>query len=254
MGLTPYPSSDDDYENPAILASHDNVTWRLPNGAPDPLENYVGTPYNSDTELVMHEGVLYCFWRRYYTSSDARLLGRTTTDGVNWTRTVEYDAGAGVHMWTSPAMWVHEGTWYAWIEHDTGPNPGDPKQIKMLTATDPEGPWSAPALCTLNGFPAGFYPWHQGVTRHGGHWWMTISDGDKLVLATSRDGLVWNCSPHVMVKGATGAWDDIIIYRPCLIIEGTNARIWYGARNVAGDWHIGYTEIPVVKFPAPPAL
>ena len=37
MGMTPYPNSNDDFENPSVLASNDNVTWVVPPGVTNPL-------------------------------------------------------------------------------------------------------------------------------------------------------------------------------------------------------------------------
>lgn len=255
MALTPYADSNDDLENPAILVSNDNVTWTPPFGAPDPLDYIFGTNWNADTELVMDDtGRLHCFWR-YWDNAAATgtLMRRTTTDGIHWTPREVCNVGVD-HNWTSPGIVLHDGTWHAWVERT-----GTPKQIAYLTAPDPLGPWSAAATCTLNGFPSGREPWHLGVTRWRGQWWMAVSDGfvgstgsnGRILVGRSNDGLNWNMSAHVIGQAPAGAFDSDVLYRPTLYIEGDVAHLWYGA-STGGGWRIGYTTLPLMVFPEAP--
>ena len=38
MAITPYPSGNDDFENPCIYASNDGIVWVVPNGLTNPIE------------------------------------------------------------------------------------------------------------------------------------------------------------------------------------------------------------------------
>lgn len=249
MAFTPYAGSNDDLENPSILASHDGITWRVPNGLINPIDSVHGAAWNADPELELADGVLYCFWR-YWDGANGHLMVRTSTDGVHWTPKQLCDTGSG-HFWTSPAIVKLGDTWHAWVEGTVA----TVKRVLYTTAPAITGPWSAVQVCTLGGLPTGREPWHLGVERHLGRWLIVISDtqagatgtAGRLVLGSSDDGVTFTLSPAIMMPG--GSWADFTLYRPTMQIDGDDTHLWFGGNSTAGAWRIGHAVVPTRLFP-----
>ncbi len=71
MGFTPYPNTNDQYENPSIVASNDGVNWVVPTGLVNPIgvqdpDLHLLDPglHLADTELVYNKATnkLRCYW------------------------------------------------------------------------------------------------------------------------------------------------------------------------------------------------
>ena len=83
--VTPYPYSDNQYENPHIFCSNDGVSWIEPAGILNPIESCPETPgsYHSDVNLIRENNKLYCYWRTT-ASSERSLWVKSSLDGVHW--------------------------------------------------------------------------------------------------------------------------------------------------------------------------
>lgn len=260
MGFTPYPNGDDTKENPSVVASNDGITWVVPTGLTNPLDPVEGDPpmaigslYNSDTDLVHHDGTLYLFWRRYDSAGSGETIYlRTSNDGVSWTprQVVLNDPRAGRNIISPSVVREPDGTWRIWYGW------GNPATIRHRAATSPTGPWSAPTTCTVTGLEPYRHIWHLDVIPWDGIYlglWATTKSGTTnidgaLYCAVSTDGLTWQVGRCLIqpVRSAPGIpqrWDSGVIYRCTGVISGTTLRLWY-----ATDRKIGYTEVPVAEF------
>lgn len=258
MAHTPYPESDDAYENPSILASHDGVTWTTPPGVTNPLYPRPGASYNSDVDLSYDPGsdelvLVY----RTEGKTGVHVIARSP-DGVTWPAAASPLAGwASPEQNVSPAV-VHmpDGTWAMW-------GLGSPSRtLRRWTAPNIDGPWSGPSECTGLGPQA----WHLDVVRIGLVLYAIIDDAketgsayDGIFVASSLDGLTWARNPAVMIqRGIAGAWDRGSLYRATIQPHenGTHMRVWYGGCiNPTGapevSWRVGYTHIPLTEWPVP---
>lgn len=68
MVITPYPNSNDSYENPSIFASEDGVKWIVPEGITNPLVEADGgleKGFNSDPDMVYNpdDDKLWLYYR-----------------------------------------------------------------------------------------------------------------------------------------------------------------------------------------------
>lgn len=253
MAMTPLAFFDEDLENPSILASHDGEDWVVPNGLKNPIDRATGNFYHSDPDLVLHDGVLYCFYRLTSRSGATVPRYRTSTDGVHWSPLTVMDAP---DSWTSLAVVHHGGLWHGFYIQSGGSK----RVIRYRTATDPAGPWSAPVDGPLVGMPLNRDIWHIDVVRHGGRWLLAGSDSyagqtgsdGQLVFASSTDGSSWRVGPHIVGKGPAGAWDSSMLYRPSFYVAGDTVHLYYGGvepTTPSSSWWIGKTEVPLKTFP-----
>ena len=254
MAYTPYPS--DALENPCIIASNDGTTWdTAPNGLVNPVDPLPGDPemvngnrFNSDTDIVHHDGTLYAFWR-FREPGQFWVRVRTSTDGITWTprQTVIQHA---TDPFVSPMVLVIDGVWHMWTGDNTRP-----QQLWHRTAPDVLGPWSTRELCTVGGMEAYWQAWHFDVIRHEGiliglfdlQKFEATNIGGTLYLAVSLDGISWQLGPAIIsapkpAPGYPRTWDSNIIYRCTGVVapDGETLRVWYSAMP-----KIGYTEVPL---------
>jgi len=262
MAMTPYPSGNDDYENPSILASHDGLSWEVPDGLTNPIDPFPGgAAYNSDTDLVWDPdgGRMICYWRHYTGVSGATgnltFCYSTSTDGVTWSAQADMfaltypDDGA---LFSPAVVRVAADDWRMFLV-------GSGQASKVHTSTSPTGPWSEPAALTFNGthsagVTGGF--WHWDITRYDGVFYGLVSSNigaltsAKIYAITSIGGINWALNVTPVLNTRTAEW-DAKLYRPTLVRARGKMRVWYSALGT--DWQIGHTEIPLTEWPDPSA-
>lgn len=237
MGFTPYAGGNDKYEDPCIAASHDGDTWEVPAGLTNPLDEQPGgVRYNSDTNLVFHDGKLYLFWRNFdneNTGKEESLWLTTSVDGSTWVPKVKiYESNKSVRRLVSPAFQFVDGLWHMWAV-DLTPTI---KTMVHLTATTPTGAWSTPELCNVP-IKAGKMPWHLNVKRVGNQYVGLMNDtlqggtGAKegeLYLIASWDGINFTSSEKSIIPRGGPHHDNL--YEATFVASGGGFDVWYSAR------------------------
>lgn len=237
MGFTPYAGGNDKYEDPCIAASHDGDTWEVPAGLTNPLDEQPGgVRYNSDTNLVFHDGKLYLFWRNFdneNTGKEESLWLTTSVDGSTWAPKVKiYESNKSVRRLVSPAFQFVDGLWHMWAV-DLTPTI---KTMVHLTATTPTGAWSTPELCNVP-IKAGKMPWHLNVKRVGNQYVGLMNDtlqggtGAKegeLYLIASWDGINFTSSEKSIIPRRGPHHDNL--YEATFVASGGGFDVWYSAR------------------------
>lgn len=260
MGMTPYTNASVTFENPSILASHDGYTWVVPNGLTNPI-----TPpaSNSDTELEYDPdtGRLWCFWRNYLTQY-VEIKATWSVNGTTWTElpapvlTAPRNQNEIVTECLSPCVLrLASGQWVLYgVRNQAEPTYWE-RFIGRWTAPGPEGPWTFDATSNnLIDYGGGnkVTPWHIGVVRFGGLFYMLVDDNggtaqyEAVSYAISADGVNWHGrqQPFAIEARSDPDW-DWRPYRATLTPHenGTHMRVWYS--NLNGEMGVGYTQIPI---------
>ncbi len=154
MGYTPFPWAWDQDENPSIAVSNDGIEWTVPTGLENPLAYAPANGYNSDTHLVWREDTqtLELWYRPFHSpTNSAKLVRRTTLDGVIWTPEETIQGIDGV---LSPSIIFENGKYKVWF----------PASTKTIYYTESSGSspvgWSIPTGRELD-----IYAWHMDVIR-----------------------------------------------------------------------------------------
>lgn len=242
MAITPLDDSGNSAEeNPCIFASHDGDTWVVPPGGSNPIDAYPGgTTYNADTELLIVDDVMYCFYTENNSSSNFyRVNYRTSSDGVNWTaEVVSMQTTLSVENRLSPCVRVLDGTWHLWAL-DSIPSPN---VIKHWTATAPNATWTLDGTCTIYpALPTGREPWHMEVDRWGDEWHMLLADGSSgggnasdLYFLTAANGKDWTRGKESLTHRIT-PWARQH-YRSSMVPVGRSGQYGYDCWvNVYGE-------------------
>lgn len=251
LAVTPYPASNDDYENASILASHDGQNWVVPAGLTNPISPEPVGGHSSDPDLILDGATMWCVYRDAISGTEY-IRARSSTDGLAWSAPSELFSNAGTATLLSPTV-VWDGTqWVCWTIDAIA------NVCRRRTAPAVTGPWSAPSAVTMAA-PVSRILWHIDVLKDADGYHALLDTADdtsgaaaKLHLARSTDGLTWTVGPVVIDAAGSGAWDDELIYRGTFVRYGSVLyRVWYSARKATNVWRLGYTEIPYAEAPAP---
>lgn len=273
LAHTPYPGGVDSHEDPNICASHDGITWVVPAGLTNPIDDQGGSPgaYNSDNDLRLGpDGKLYLFWRTYDStlgSNQEKLWVSSSSDGITWAaKRILYQTNQTTRRLVSPAFLWDGGRWWMWAV-DALPSPNQVVRLQGPATDDPVGAWGAPTVCNIGAMQSGKEPWHMDLIEFAGRYVMLINDtltdqsgpsGD-MILLTSADGLTFtNSGGPIIPRALAGEYDQI--YRATLVPSFEDGRlgfrVWYAAWltgppivwNVYRTW-IG-PPVPAVKATA----
>lgn len=258
MAHTPYPGGNDDHEDPNICASHDGITWVVPSGLTNPIDDQDGQPeYNSDVDLRLVDNKLYLFWRTFndaLVGSEERLYYSTSTNGTTWAAKIElYRSNMASQRLLSPSF-VWEGDKWTMFAVDATPSPNRVVKLTSVSA-NPAGGWSAATIVAMGAMQSGKEPWHMQVTKYAGRYIGLLADctidasgsnGDLLFIQ-SADGLTFaNSGGPVVPRSYPGEHDQV--YRATLlpsIEKGVfGFRVWYAGWTTAGPvWNVYRTWI-----------
>jgi hypothetical protein len=243
MAVTPYPGSSNAHEDPNVLASHDGITWEVPPGLVNPIDNQPGgdAGYNSDTDLQYVDDTLFLFWRTYINNNvgaEENLYYSTSGDGITWSpKTLYYQSDRNVRRLASPCMLYESGAWAMWAV-DIAPDTF--QVVRLQGGALPETGWSAPVVVDMGPMQSGKQPWHLGLIRTADGYIALLNDtlndlfgtdGD-LLFCVSTDGLTWTNSGHTVIPHSSPGQYDAL-YRATLLPETVGGvpgwRVWYGA-------------------------
>jgi hypothetical protein len=254
MAITPFPdvASPDSYENPEILASSDGNTWVVPAGLTNPIDPTPASGYNSDVELYMEDGTLYCIWREYNDpagppppDTTETIYYKSSTDGVTWSAAVQMMQNTNTIVGLSPSVIKIGSTYIMYTCNTAG-------YINRWTASALSGPWSSnlqirpPTMTTI---------WHIDALHDGTYYWILVysNAAHDLWLMRSRDGITFDVTSAAVLSpsGIAGRWDENTLYRAAFLKTGENTfDVWYTggiATEVdGGAVHIGRTTLATV--------
>jgi hypothetical protein len=271
MVLTPYPQSQDQYENPSLYASHDGITWVVPQNITNPLDQAAGgweKGFLNDPEMIYNpdNDQIWVYYR--FANADAlkMLLIKINRDSTltrpvtimeqspwnhkdNRTRSfcLWRESRDRWHMWGGGGEDKPPYNTYYFFSTD-GISWGEPQRVLNANGSDP--------------FQAmGLSNWHMSARPN-----KQEKRVEFLVYATlNNPNFIKNKNPivyaecpmdspasfstplssPVLLPSANG-WDNRHIYRCSfqIVDDGTRYlyRIWYSALGSEGKWHIGYTE------------
>jgi hypothetical protein len=248
MIMTPYPDSDQEYENPDVIASNDGTTWIRP-GSSSPLADWPGgSGSNGDPDLVVTpEGTMYAFWYETDGSTTCLIKYRYSTDGINWSAAATLFNKA--HFKLTVPTFLFDGTGYSVWSVDISAPPG--YVMERRTCSTLTGTYSSGATCTLNGAPSGKRLTHvevikRGLVYQGFFVFITYPNDDGILyFGYSSDGIDWTIQGAALLSPAGGsAWDKTQIYRASGIATASGYDLFYSAWNgTTNVWRIGRTPV-----------
>lgn len=271
LGITPYPASNDDYENPCILVSNDGLNFVEFVGCPNPLdipEGVANGAHNSDIHLCLVNDTMYCFWRTNpakssggVDNSKSRIYERHSTNGVDWTSKrliLDENTFSVAHAFYSPVLNYDNGKWRIWFtSDDVDLGLSDKNGHLWYTETTDFSTYTNPIACAF-GNEHLVRMWHQDVVKLADGTYGLVCCGyqlahydfknQKLFTSVSSDGINWEQLREVMRPNAT-SWDSKSVYRPTFCVVDGVYHLYYSASTIGYDggtqkdaaWGIGHS-------------
>lgn len=255
MVYAPYPNNNSFQENPCITYSDDGTTWSE-EGISNPIiasENdgcWWSDPhlvYIPDTDTVE-------LWVRWCSNgADGMEQGwegvyrLKSTDGVNWSKK-EYLFHVIDTAWASvlsPSVIYEDGKYKIWFCYKR-------ECLKYYESADGTN-WQYIKDISVGITPIGSYKvWHFDIIRTDkGYEFVgcyqlngAFDKNNYIAYSWSADNETYAPAVCVLDNGASGQFDDLELYRPCLVKIGNKYRMYYGAQKNIQIWHIGVVETP----------
>ena len=234
MAMTPYPGTNNDYENPSVVASNDKTTWVVPDGLTNPVVPFPGgSDFNNDPDLVLVDDTMYLFYQiSTNNSSDTEIYYRTSTDGVTWSDATHIELPLVPVEIKSPAFVREPNGWTLFYGNGA---------LFRCTCATLTGTWSSPLLVYNQGTLS-----HVDVTKSNDVYYALLhhSNGTLRFAASWNGGVTWYVkSDFILSAGAAGHWTDQGFYRSTIQRTATGFDLWYSGIGSLTSWRIGYTSI-----------
>lgn len=260
MVYTPYPNNDSFEENPCITYSNDGINWSE-EGISNPIlsipEEHRGSWY-SDTHLVyVPDKDVLELWVRYCSRGTDGLENGwegvyrlTSYDGINWSDK-EYLYHVVDPDWASvlsPSVIYDEGKYKIWFIYQR-------QCLKYYESIDGTN-WQYIKDISTGINPLGnYFVWHFDMIRTEKGYefvgcYQLNGDFDRnnfIAYSWSEDNENFQPAKCILTNGAPGSFDDLELYRPCLVKIENKYRMYYGAQKNIRIWHIGVVEAPQME-------
>ena len=246
MAYTPYPNSNDYYENPCIAASSNGIDWDTPLGLTNPLaeltpEEDADKGHYSDTHLLyrVDTDTMECWYRYSVNLAEEKIFRRTTTDGVNWTPHELMISVQPVSLYLSPAIMFEDNKYKMWFVA-TG------AVVQYIESNDDGVSWTNPIDCEVP-LNEGYEPWHLDVvhTDKGYEMLLCVNTpkgvNDKILLfGISTDGFTWSdFKPCINPSADKKTFDSRQIYRSSFVKIDGIYYVYYAGYSTSNEWKLG---------------
>jgi hypothetical protein len=273
MVLTPYPQSQDQFENPSLYASYDGFTWVVPHTITNPLDTASGADkgFLSDPDMIYNPDTdqLWIYYR--FVNSDVLKLKliRVNSDLtlIKPVSVMEKSPWFQEHnRYRSFCMWRESAhRWHMW---GGGGEEKAPYSTNYFFSNDGFC-WGEPQrVVNDNGLDpfqeSGLSNWHMSAKPNKKEKrveflvYSTVNSLIRMYLFFNKNPIVYaECSMDsptlfrtpvaspVLLPSKSG-WDSGRLYRCSFQIVDNGAgylyTLWYSAQGTDGEWHIGFTE------------
>ena len=237
MAITPYPYSNNRFENPSLVQSEDGTKFTAFAGASNPLVPAPPIDHNDDPDLRRDPatGDYELLYLETMRPDLQTLVALRSRDLVSWTRrdAIVYDLSRGEPFIVSPAAIVgNDGRTHLFYVDNLAMTTA----ITSLVSAD--GMTWDPTIATRVAIDlGGVTAWHIDVIRGAHGYGMLISGFDaefvhqNLYLATSPDLITWTFQPTPLLAYADPELEVASLYRSTGLVSGNTLVVWYSMQH-----------------------
>ena len=255
MVVTPYPFSDNSYENPSILGSQNGFDWEVPHGVINPV---VGVPfdvmyggYYSDPFIRRQGNTLELWFRhtlavyadgQYVQDNSHNRIYRTVTSNLsNWS---EFEIVLECMDGTSPFMSVvvmHDGSYYRlWYTNYYS-------ALFYIRSPDAVN-WTerTQVRADLNGLGI----WHHDIVFNGEKYEALLTSADwgnsplfRLFYAVSHDGLDFGTGREIRLDRISPELEGMTVHKCTFVRQNGIYQMYFAAFDQDSYWRLFYFEI-----------
>jgi hypothetical protein len=244
MGMTPYPNSREQYENPSIIVCNQNcrsndAIWINPPGIKNPISGLssAGTTF-SDCNIVYNDDTneIWAYYRyvgRVYGDGlrDVIVFMQKSSNGADWSTRKQVYRTIGPGNFISPSIVKRENEWYMWYVKTS-----EGSKVVRLSSSDGLS-WSNPADITFSSYFGGvnvIKPWHLDVAwiPSRQEYWMIYPGQDNIsnspvnndiYFANSKDGMNWTeySKRPIILRNQNSTWEHSLYRATILYYDNT---------------------------------
>jgi hypothetical protein len=229
----------------ALSTSTDGLTWSAPQIVLGPTSSGWEAEINRCT-VVKRGSNSYHMWYTGQANGQSKIGYATSSDGVSWTRVRTTPVLVPDKPWEKVAVMCPHVIWdetaqiyKMWY---SGGDQYEPDAIGYATSTDGIN-WTKLATNPIFASdPA--TTWEQAkvtacyvLYRDGWYYMFYIGfetvDLARIGMARSRDGITnWERYPdNPLIQPDAGAWDSSACYKPSVLLDGSQWKLWYNGRS-----------------------
>lgn len=244
--MTPYPWSDNRYENPSLLVSHNGINFYEPVAGLNPLAPQPPYDHNNDPDLIFNPLTesFNIFYLETMRPDSQNTILLSSPDGIHWDKktAVHYDLTKGDPFILSPAVIFVGSHFYMFYVKARSTSK---TEINYITSLNGEQ-WTKDSVQTINtNFPSQFAPWHIDVFQDEDYFYMLCCGpyADlNLYLGRSPDLRNWLFLEEPILRRSKNFYDSERIYRSCGIIQDDVLIVYFSIRTNLGQWRIGFKK------------
>lgn len=248
LTFTPYPYTNDRFENPSIVVSKDGLRFFEERPGLNPLAPAPEIDHNDDPDFFLFDGGYGILYLETLRPSRQNLILLRSEDRRHWSSSVlvSYDLERIPNpdpLIVSPAL-VRDSEGYRVYYVDTSQVP---HRIARLDCNELAGLAAAPRTSVeIPGLD--FIPWHIDVVKGNGSWYMLITSiadrggrsGYNLHIARSPDLEIWELAPGPVFGRMP--LDARLIYRSTAVCDGGDLFVYFSYKSHYNQWRIGLTR------------
>lgn len=255
MAMTPYPDSNDNFENPSILVSENGYDFYEENDGINPLVQTPEIDHNDDPDIFFERKTneFYLLYLETLRPEAQNLNILKSKDGLNWNKStqIHYDLLAGDDFIVSPSMIRKADINYLFFVNTY--KEGYPIQYyKTTQGTD----WNKDSAESISvNFPDTFTPWHIDIFSSDDQYYMLINGfynsierNHHLYIAKSSDLLNWEVRLEPIIISSPNFYNSKMIYRSSGVVEKDLLVVWFSFQTNNNKWKIGVKKFNLNKL------
>ncbi len=253
---SPFPDSNEKYENPHLLVSNDMLHWEEQPGFSNPIadipEDYLWKKiYNSDPHILYNSDTdqLEIWWRYVNDLKDQVIIYRSISDdGLTWSnRQKVLTATRSLQDYLSPAVMYEDGRYKLWYVQKN-------RRLAYTESNDLIN-WQPVRLIEINYEDDSLHTWHIDVITTEKGYEMLISaytewryrENMDLYYSWSEDNSNYTRAVTILKPTlGTDLWDNRGIYRSSLLWENGRYYLFYSASSTYHTEGIGLMNGAVI--------
>lgn len=249
---TPYPYSDDKYENPCIYFGETHFEFAENTSGQNPIVNTPKKGHNDDPDLYFDYSTkkFYLNYLETAAPDSQNLVLLKSDDATNWSKQsyLHYNFRKHETFIVSPSMLSIEDFFYLfYVNISVRPFRVEYLKSKII------GTWNKDSVNVTNTeLPFGYYPWHIDVISNNGEYFLLcngfLNDKYSLFLLKRDDVGNWQLC-DVLDKYINFKLLKIKkLYRSTGIIKDKQLLLLFSFMSTGGVWKIGHVRINVAEY------
>lgn len=245
LAFTPYPNTNDRFENPSIAVSYDGIHFREEKEGINPLVPVPERDHNDDPDLSFHNGIYSMLYLETVRPEHQNLMLLTSKDRISWNKEIlrheTLDGRNDLFMLSPALIYSNEKCFLFFVEK----NLKEGNHLFAVSGKDLHSiDFTDTIPLTLNGISGKYQPWHVDVFDDGNDGFIMLlcmvtpysaaKTEYVLFIATSKNLIDWTFQKAPVLMNC---------YRSSGFIKDNVLYIYFSSNIYADVWKTGLYKV-----------